>query len=174
MPLVEKAFDFAREAHKGQKRKYTGGPYFDHPVEVAKIVKGVFHTEEMIAAALLHDVVEDCGVLLAEIEEKFGARVRYLVDMLSDPEKLPGNRAARKAQVRERWQTAPSAADDARTIKLADMISNSKTIVRFDPGFAKVYIPEMEALLPFLKGGDKTLYRVAEIQLRVAKEDLGL
>lgn len=171
MVLVEKAFDFARKAHEGQKRKYSGAPYFYHPIEVAKIVKGVFHTEEMIAAALLHDVVEDTPVTLDEIRTEFGEGVANLVDWLSDPEGLPGNRAARKAQIRERWKDAPNA---AKTIKLGDTISNSKTIVKFDPGFAKVYIPEIEALLPCLVGGDATLYAEASRQLKVAREELGL
>ena len=171
MILVEKAFDFARKAHEGQKRKYTGAPYFDHPVEVAKIIKGVFHSEEMVAAALLHDVVEDTPVTLDEIRTEFGENIAALVDWLSDPEGLVGNRAARKAQIRERWKNAP---DDAKTIKLADTISNSKTIVQFDRGFAKVYIPEIEALLPNLRGVCPTLYHEAERQLRTAREELGL
>ena len=172
MTLVEAAYDFAQKAHEGQTRKYTGAPYFTHPVEVAKIVKGVSHTPEMIAAALLHDVCEDCGIHLAIIGEKFGLRVRYLVDMLTDPEGLKGNRAARKAQIRERWRLAPPNADDARTIKLADTISNSSTIFDRDPNFAKVYGPEMVALLPCLKGGDPTLYHMAEHQLKIKMENL--
>ena len=169
MELVGKAFDFAREAHKGQKRKYTNTPYFDHPVEVAKIVKGVFHTEEMLAAALLHDVVEDTPVTLDQIKERFGDDVAVLVDWLSDPEGLPGNREGRKAAIRERWKDAPN---DAKTIKLADMISNSGTIFDLDPGFAKVYGPEMVALLPCLEGGDITLYRMADLQLKTKIEAL--
>jgi (p)ppGpp synthase/HD superfamily hydrolase len=171
MELVGKAFDFARAAQKGQKRKYTGAPYFDHPVEVAKIVKGVSHTEEMIAAALLHDVVEDTPVTLDEIKAAFGENVATLVDWLSDPEGLPGNRATRKAAIRERWKNAPN---DAKTIKLADTISNSSTIFDHDPNFARVYGHEIELLLPCLEGGDPTLHKMASVQLAAKQMEAAL
>ena len=65
--FVHKAYQFAKKSHEGQKRKYSGEPYINHPVEVMQIVSTVPHTEEMLAAALLHDVVEDCGVQLLSL-----------------------------------------------------------------------------------------------------------
>ena len=158
-PLKIKAQKFAFEAHKDQKRKYTGEPYFNHCEEVANIVSSVEHTVEMIAAAYLHDTVEDCGILIEEIEQKFGTIVADLVRDLTDisqPE--DGNRAARKAIDRE--HTA-KASPFAKTIKLADLISNSKSITELDPDFAKVYLKEKKLLMEFLKEGNPILYQRA-------------
>jgi (p)ppGpp synthase/HD superfamily hydrolase len=94
LELDAKLFAAAAHGAIGQKRKYTGEDYIVHPIAVAEIVRSVPHTEVMIAAALLHDVVEDTPVTL---EERFGCEVRELVDWLTDkPEK--GNRKERKAK----------------------------------------------------------------------------
>src|SRR5690606_11405266 len=99
--LVYRAKLFATAAHHavGQVRKYTGEPYISHPAEVVSIlseVEGV--TKRMIAAAWLHDVVEDTGVPLSVIREHFGDEVAGLVEGLTDVSRPEdGNRAARKA-----------------------------------------------------------------------------
>ena len=62
MEIVEKAIKYATEAHGDQKRKYTGEPYITHPIAVMEIVKTVAHTKEMLAAAVLHDVIEDTNL----------------------------------------------------------------------------------------------------------------
>ena len=74
---IERAFLFAKQSHEsvGQLIKYTGEPYIIHPVSVAIMVSGVHHTDEMLAAALLHDTVEDTPVTLCEIREAFGQPV---------------------------------------------------------------------------------------------------
>lgn len=153
---LSKAYDFAAAAHKDQTRKYTGEPYITHPVEVALILGDVSHTTEMLCAALLHDVVEDCGVTLEEIREKFGPVVEDLVFWLTDPPTVAGgpNRAARKAMTRERYAIAPA---EAQTIKCADIISNTSTIREHDPDFAVVYLSEVRALLEVLYRADATL-----------------
>lgn len=71
--IEEKARVFATAAHGavGQVRKYTGEPYINHPAEVVQIVRSVQHTPDMIAAAWLHDVVEDTAVTLEDIEQHF-------------------------------------------------------------------------------------------------------
>jgi len=87
--LEDRARAFATAAHAAVKqlRKYTGEPYIVHPAAVAEIVKSVRHTPEMIAAAWLHDVVEDTGVTLEAIESEFGADVTSLVFWLTDQSK---------------------------------------------------------------------------------------
>ena len=83
--MLERAIQFATQAHKGQFRKYTGEPYITHPLAVMEIVKGVpGHTPEMLVAAVLHDVVEDTDVSLMEIQEEFGDAVSDLVLHLTD------------------------------------------------------------------------------------------
>ena len=75
MALVSRALVFASKMHDGMFRKGTNVPYIVHPVEVAEIVASMTDDEHVIAAALLHDVMEDCGVTRQELEEQFGARV---------------------------------------------------------------------------------------------------
>jgi (p)ppGpp synthase/HD superfamily hydrolase len=159
MDIEQLALDFATAAHTGQKRKYTGEDYIVHPMEVAEIVKTVAYTPEMIAAALLHDVVEDTDASLEDILHRFGSAVADLVRDLTDvsqPE--DGNRATRKAL--DRAHTAQASAA-AKTIKLADLISNSRSIVEFDPKFAKVYLKEKALLLDVLTEGDEILLKKA-------------
>ena len=82
--MLQEALDFARNAHGEQQRKYTHEPYIEHPIRVAEMVKSVPHTEAMICAAYLHDVVEDTPVAHQEIEERFGPEVARLVHELTD------------------------------------------------------------------------------------------
>jgi myo-inositol-1(or 4)-monophosphatase len=79
MELVNEAIAFAIKAHDGMRRKKSGLPYILHPMEAAVIVGTMTDDQNLLAAAVLHDVVEDAGVTLEEIEEKFGKRVRDLV-----------------------------------------------------------------------------------------------
>ena len=157
MELVEKARIFATAAHAAvaQLRKYTNEPYIVHPREVAQIVGTVPHSYEMLAAAWLHDVVEDTGVTIETIRAEFGTDVAELVGWLTDvsrPEQ--GNRATRKAI--DRAHTAMASAE-AQTIKLADIISNCTSIKEHDADFAKVYFEEKRLLLEVLTKGDREL-----------------
>lgn len=157
--LIQKAKEFATNAHAQQKRKYSGEPYIVHPIEVMEIVKSVPHDEAMLAAALLHDVVEDTPTSIEDIKNLFGDDVAALVEDLTDVSKPEdGNRKARKAIDREH---SAKAAPRAQTIKLADLISNSSDILENDPKFAKVYLAEKELLLEVLTKGDKSLYKRA-------------
>src|SRR5262245_49269024 len=115
--LIIKASIFARKAHEGQVRKYSGLPYIQHPARVAgeaALLDGA--DEEDVAAAWLHDVVEDTTVTLQAIREDFGDRVADLVDWLTNPKKMDGeNRAARKAKVAAKLAKAPR---EAKRIKM--------------------------------------------------------
>lgn len=159
--LEVRAASFAAAAHGvvGQVRKYTGAPYIEHPAAVASIVRSVPHTEEMLAAAWLHDVVEDTPVSLSDIRETFGNKVAELVEWLTDKSRpSDGSRAARKAIDRAHSAAAPAA---AQTIKLADLIDNTSSIVSHDPDFAKVYLKEKAALLDVMCLGDPALRKRA-------------
>ena len=79
MELVSEAIAFAVRAHDGMRRKKSEAPYILHPLEAAVIVGTMTHDQELIAAAALHDVVEDAGITIEEIGETFGDRVRELV-----------------------------------------------------------------------------------------------
>ena len=86
--LIEAALIFAARAHADQKRKSTDVPYIVHPVGVMLVLLETGETDpELLAAALLHDTVEDTGVTLAQLREKFGARVAEIVAGCSEPDK---------------------------------------------------------------------------------------
>lgn len=160
--LVQKALKFAKKAHEGQTRKYTGEPYVVHPIAVASIVKKVGGSKEMITAALLHDVVEDCEVKMEELLDLFGKEVAGLVDALTDVSTpKDGIRKERKALDR---QHIGEACGKAQTIKLADLIDNTSSITRHDANFARVYMSEKRMLLEVLtKGNDELLRQATEI-----------
>lgn len=154
--FIQSARDFATDAHEGQTRKYTGEPYITHPIAVMDIVNEVTDDPNILAAALLHDVVEDCGVGLGEIGFLFGDKVADLVFELTDVSKPEdGNRKARKEIDR---QHLAAASPEAQTIKLADLIHNTQSVVEHDTAFAKVYMAEKALLLEVLYKGDPQLY----------------
>lgn len=136
------AVEFAWAAHAGQVRRYTGEPYVCHPITVAHMVESEGGSRAEIVAALLHDVVEDTPVTLSEVAGNFGVNVADLVAWLTDT--ATGNRTERNEQNVVKWSRAPLS---AVTVKLADLIDNTRSIARYDPKFARVYIPEKRAIL---------------------------
>lgn len=155
--IVERARVFATAAHGAvaQLRKYTMEPYIVHPAEVVEILKTVAPTPAMIAAAWLHDVVEDTGVTLETIRGEFGDEVADLVGWLTDVSRPDhGNRAQRKAVDRAHTAAAPS---EAQTIKCCDLISNTRSIMQHDPKFAATYLAEKRLLLEVMTRADPRL-----------------
>lgn len=158
--LLTRAFLFACEAHKDQRRKYTNEPYVNHCAAVAARVTEVTEDCEVIAAALLHDTIEDTNTQFGQLETQFGYRVADLVKQVTDKsKKTDGNRAVRKEIDRLHLSTATK---EAKTIKLADLIDNTRSITTYDPEFAEVYMKEKKALMEVLKEGDGLLYEVAQ------------
>lgn len=168
--VVEKASDFALEVHRQQKRKYTGEPYWYHLREVAMYLEGVGCDPEIVAAGFLHDCVEDQDVTLQELIDRFGMRVARLVDEVTDRSKpSDGNRAVRKRIDREHIARA---SPDGQSVKLADLLSNTSSIIQYDMGFARIYIPEKRLLLPLLTQGHPKLYKMALSSVAVAERKL--
>ena len=159
MTRVHRALHFAIKAHGDQVRKYTGEPYWHHPKAVAEIVWDATRDEDLYIAALLHDTVEDTTTTLTEIEAEFGYRVAELVEEVTDVSTpSDGNREYRKALDREHLRDA---CPGAQTIKLADLIHNTMSIVEHDKAFASVFLQEMILLLIILDKGDKALHERA-------------
>lgn len=124
-PLVRNALEQARRDHEGQVRNGSGGmPYVKHPVSVAALLDELGHRDEVLAAALLHDVVEDSETALEELREKFGEEVAGMVGALSDDESIDSYRE-RKAEHRERVGVA---GEEALAIYGADKLTNTRTL----------------------------------------------
>jgi (p)ppGpp synthase/HD superfamily hydrolase len=159
------AMMFAREVHRDQVRRYTGNPYVDHLAEVCGIAMSVgwhnahIHPDTLMAVCWLHDCIEDQGVEPDEIQRQFGDDVALGVTTLSDLE--VGNRAERKAASRDRLAKAPGW---VQTIKVADLISNTSSIVQHDPKFAVTYLEEKRLLLDVLTKADPRLVAIARRQ----------
>ncbi|BEM25945.1 HD domain-containing protein [Serratia nevei] len=159
--LAERARRYATKAHAAidQRRRYTDDPYIVHPQAVMELVRSVPHTEEMLAAAWLHDTVEDTPTTLGDIDSHFGPKVAELVRMLTNVSHAEdGNRFERKN--RDRRHSA-GASPQAKTIKLADLIDNTRSLLDYDSHFAQTYLIEKQRLLEVLTEGDPTLWRQA-------------
>lgn len=167
-----RARDFAERHHQaiGQQRKYTGEPYIVHPAAVAALVRTVPHTPAMLAAAWLHDTVEDTRATLTDIESVFGAEVADLVHMLTKPSRpIDGDRSARKALDLAHYSRASA---DAQSVKLADTVDNLRTVAVHDPAFAALYLAEKAALIDALVAGDPWLRQLAGRTLDAASSCL--
>ena len=131
--LVKASYEFAAKAHQGQVRK-TGEPYLEHPLSTAMILAEFHLDAETLAAALLHDVPEDCGIPLSEIEANFGAQVAKLVDGVTKLNKLASRaqtgEAESKVQAENLRKMLMATAEDLRVIliKLADRLHNMRTL----------------------------------------------
>lgn len=125
-PLVRAALAQASSDHAGQVRNGSGGmPYVEHPKKVAALLaEEGLGSDEVLAAALLHDVVEDSETTLDELREKFGGEVAGLVGAMTDEEEIEDYRE-RKAEHRERLAAAPT---EALAIYGADKLTNSRTL----------------------------------------------
>lgn len=164
------AAGFAASAHINQRRKYTGEPYVAHCIEVAEILGKHNNYLPALCAAMLHDVLEDTPTTVDQLKELFGPDIVKLVLEVTDVSKPEdGNRKARK--ILDRAHLAKSSHHGA-SIKLADLISNTKSIVKNDPGFAKLYLAEKEEDLKVLTHGNVTLWQFASNQLEQAKKEL--
>jgi (p)ppGpp synthase/HD superfamily hydrolase len=155
--LVRGALEAAREAHAGQIRNGSGGmPYIEHPVAVADLLAEHGFGDEVLAAALLHDVVEESDAGVGEIRARFGEPVGSLVGALTDEEKIQPyelRKDAHRAQVEE-------AGPDALAIYAADKLANIRALRR-------VYASEGEAV------GDQ-LKAPLDVKVAVWEADLDL
>lgn len=125
LAFIFKAATFAAHKHKDQRRKGDGAPYIQHPLAVAEVLAQAGITDkEVIAAALLHDTVEDTGTKPEEIEAEFGPRVKRIVCDVSDDKALPKDERKRLQIVH-----SPHIAEDSKLVKLADKIANIRDIV---------------------------------------------
>jgi len=125
----EQALLFATRKHAGQTRKGTPTPYISHLLSVAGLVLEAGGDEDLAIAALLHDVVEDCGgaPMLKEIQRRFGKRVAHVVEGCTDTDLTPKPPwRQRKEDYLKRLRTADA---DVRLVSAADKLHNARTIL---------------------------------------------
>lgn len=147
-PDVSKAIQFAIECHKDIKRKYSGLPYVVHPIRVALMVAQYpGATKAMVMAALLHDVVEDCGVTNRQLGEMFGHPISDMVWRLTNNRKVDStwDRRSRKQANIDRLAKEPH---NVQVIKLFDRLDNVSDLASIpDRNFARVYAEETRLLI---------------------------
>jgi len=168
--LLDRVKEFADKAHGNQMRRYTPERYIVHPVRVMKTCKEYTSDITILAAALLHDVLEDTPVTKEELQAFLSGlmskedtiRTVQLVVELSDvytTENYPfWNRKKRKALEAKRLEQTDAS---AQTIKYADIIDNAPEVTEKEPDFAKKFIPEYNALLKKINKGNPVLYEKA-------------
>ena len=128
LSVIDKAYKYAYEKHFGQKR-LTGEEYIIHPLNVTYILTRISADYETLSAALLHDVVEDCGVSVNEIEENFGHNIAILVDGVTKINKLNLS-GTTEALINNQRKILVGLSEDVRVIiiKLADRLNNMQTL----------------------------------------------
>jgi guanosine-3',5'-bis(diphosphate) 3'-pyrophosphohydrolase len=179
--LLDQIIEFADKAHGEQRRKYADERYIAHPVRVMQTCRRVTEDLGVLAAAVLHDVLEDTEVrknelknfLVSVMPAVLASRTLQLVVDLTDvyvKKDYPKmNRRTRKAKELLRLEkTSP----DSQTIKYADIMDNTREIVKHDADFADVFLRECRAILRKLDKGNKVLYDEAVHLVDAAIEEL--
>lgn len=124
LPLTRRALAFAAARHGAQRREADEARFILHPLEVAQLLRGRDYPDHVVAAAVLHDVVEDTGAELSELEREFGAEVRRLVAAVTEPVPM-GPYRERKARLRAAVAEADT---DALAIYAADKIAKTREL----------------------------------------------
>ena len=168
--VLEQVRDFADSAHGTETRKYSPERYIVHPVRVMEICATQTSDRPVLAAALLHDVLEDTSVdrhqlhqfLASLMDGEEAQRTLKLVVELTDVYTKPSfprwNRRKRKAKEAARIQKTSA---ESQTVKYADIIDNCREITVADPDFAGVFLCECRMLLRKMPLGNATLYQQA-------------
>jgi (p)ppGpp synthase/HD superfamily hydrolase len=152
LPLTQDAIAFARARHRGQRRASDGAPFLIHPLEVASLLERSSYPDQVIAAGVLHDVLEDTDAERGQLEERFGSGVAELVALVSDDPEI-GDEEARKSDVRERVRRAGG---DGLIIYAADKVSKVRELRMLlasgmDPEQAAIKRRRYEASLAMLE-----------------------
>ena len=124
LPITRRALEFAAARHTGQRRVADQAPFILHPLEVAQLLRGRDYPDAVVAAGVLHDVIEDAGVGHAELEARFGPQVAALVSAVTEPSP-DGDYRERKAALRD---AVSSAEPDAVAIYAADKVAKLREL----------------------------------------------
>lgn len=162
--------DFSDRCHGDQVRKYTGERYIVHPLRVMETVREFNDDVAVLAAALLHDVLEDTPVKAHEIEsallvvmdaDDVRRTLRFVIELTDIYIKKDFPRLKRSRRKEKEVQRLSAVSAEAQTIKYADIIDNVTDIVRQDTDFARVYVREAKAMLTAMNDGNEELLKRA-------------
>lgn len=129
--LVDKAIVFATQAHKGTERRGKGFPYIIHPLEAMAIVATITNDSELLAAAVLHDTIEDTEVTYDDIKREFGERIANLVAKETDVRTAPDGRKLTWQERKQRdMDNLRASSHDVKVVALGDKLSNMRAIAR--------------------------------------------
>jgi guanosine-3',5'-bis(diphosphate) 3'-pyrophosphohydrolase len=169
--VLQKVYDFARAAHAGQQRKFVNEPYIEHPLRVMKICEEYTQDPAILAAALLHDVLEDTVISDEEIDkslrkvmpvEKAKRSLNYVLDLTDVFNKKNHPKWNRRKRKQKEMDRLALASPEAQTIKYADIIDNSLDIIHAETDFKHKYLLECRSLLRRMKKGIPELARRAQ------------
>ena len=154
--MYQKALLFATEKHDGQIRKFNGEPYVNHPIRVANTVNEFTLDEDIIAAALLHDVIEDTNATETEIREKFGDNVANMVLALtSDKEKIK-----QVGKTKYLLDKMNELSDDELLIKLADRLDNVSDLSKDNEKWSIQYTLQTDMIITMLNNPNIKDYHI--------------
>ena len=166
--LIQEALDFAKKKHKDQSRKFAEEPYFNHPKRVSEIVKKFKQShkiQELIAAALLHDTLEDTDTNIKELKEKFGELITSLVIQLTTDEEEKEEKGKLK-YLSEKLSDPKKVSSWALVIKLADRLDNVSDPKKVPEEFVDKYVKETREIIKSLEDNRK----LSETQLKLINE----
>ena len=168
---------YADQAHGNQMRKYSNDRYIVHPVRVMKTCAQYTINTEILAAALLHDVLEDTTVtekdmllFLETLMDKHQAEqtLKLVIELTDVYTKKAYPNLNRKQRKEKETQRIAQTSADSQTIKYADILDNCKEIVSADPNFAPRFLKECQAILKVADKGDKELYEIVNQAVHTA------
>lgn len=142
--IVEKAEKFAKEKHNGEIRRFSGEPYFNHVKRVSENIKKYkksHRSEELVAAAFLHDTLEDTNTDYKELKENFGELIASLVKELSNNEEEIEH-SSKKSYLAEKMADPEQMSSWGLCLKLSDRLDNISDLDKTNPEFRKRYIDE--------------------------------
>lgn len=163
--MMRKALDFAKLAHNGQKRD-EGTPYIMHPIRVANILMDEVAAmkADMICAALLHDVIEDCGITMKELKNNFNESIAQMVKLLTKDLSIENHK-------RVYVETIMNSGDNVKLLKVCDRLDNLRSL-RFSTNKSRIrrYISETEKkYIPMAEATNNYIFRELKHELGVTK-----
>lgn len=161
--LVIAAEAFAVRAHRSQARRFTGEPYVEHPIRVSRTVAAAGGTPEMVAAALLHDVLEDTDATYDQLTDQFGPVVAGYVKALTNEytSSTYPELERRHRKKLERYRLSRSTYE-VQTIKMADIADNTAGLATHDPKWAPLRLLELRELADALDLAHRDVRRLVD------------